>query len=76
MTTTLLRIFTHPGIEAISSSEILKLFFLPSMGRHVLAAQAHCGRVKLDLFNTHLESTKEHAEERGRQLKQCLAQVR
>ena len=33
------------------------------MGRHVLAAQAHCGRVKLDLFNTHLESTKEHAEE-------------
>lgn len=46
------------------------------MGRHVLAAQAHCGRVKLDLFNTHLESTKEHAEERGRQLKQCLAQVR
>ena len=48
---------------------------LSSMGRHVLAAQAHCGSVKLDLFNTHLESTKDHAEERGRQLKQCLAQV-
>ena len=46
------------------------------MGRHVLAAQAHCGSVKLDLFNTHLESTKDHAEERGRQLKQCLTQVR
>ena len=45
------------------------------MGRHVLAVQAHCGSVKLDLFNTHLESTKEHAEERGNQLKQCLAQV-
>ena len=45
------------------------------MGRHVLAAQVHCGSVKLDLFNTHLESTKEHAEERGNQLKQCLAQV-
>ena len=52
-----------------------KLIPLSSMGRHVLAAQAHCGSVKLDLFNTHLESTKEHAEERGRQLKQCLAQV-
>ena len=45
------------------------------MGRHVLAVQAHCGSVKLDLFNTHLESTKEHAEERGNQLSQCLAQV-
>ena len=49
--------------------------FVLSMGRHVLAVQAHCGSVHLDLFNTHLESTKEHAEERGRQLKQCLAQV-
>lgn len=53
----------------------VKDFHTSSMGRHVLAAQAHCGSVKLDLFNTHLESTKEHAEERGSQLKQCLAQV-
>jgi len=53
----------------------VKDFHTSSMGRHVLAAQAHCGSVKLDLFNTHLESTKDHAEERGRQLKQCLAQV-
>jgi len=53
----------------------VKDFHSSSMGRHVLAAQAHCGSVKLDLFNTHLESTKEHAEERGNQLKQCLAQV-
>jgi len=53
----------------------VKDFHTSSMGRHVLAVQAHCGSVKLDLFNTHLESTKDHAEERGRQLKQCLAQV-
>jgi len=53
----------------------VKDFHSSSMGRHVLAAQAHCGSVKLDLFNTHLESTKEHAEERGNQLSQCLAQV-
>jgi len=53
----------------------VKDFHSSSMGRHVLAVQAHCGSVKLDLFNTHLESTKEHAEERGNQLKQCLAQV-
>merc|ERR1719222_1523384 len=53
----------------------VKDFRTSSMGRHVLAAQAHCGSVKLDLFNTHLESTKDHAEEKGRQLKQCLAQV-
>lgn len=46
-----------------------------SMGRHVLAAQAHCGAVKLDLFNTHLESTREHGAERTSQLEQCLAQV-
>merc|ERR1719376_307329 len=53
----------------------VKDFHTSSMGRHVLAVQAHCGSVKLDLFNTHLESTKDHAEERGRQLKQCLAQA-
>lgn len=46
------------------------------MGRHVLAVQAHCGNVQLDLFNTHLESTAEHAEERKNQLKKCLEQVK
>ena len=74
----------HHTVKDFHTSRFQGLFFFckhgylvsfPSMGRHVLAAQAHCGSVKLDLFNTHLESTKDHAEERGRQLKQCLAQV-
>ena len=34
--------------------------------------QAHCGDVVLDLLNTHLESTAEHAEERTRQLEKCF----
>ena len=34
--------------------------------------QAHCGEVVLDLLNSHLESTAEHAEERTRQLEQCF----
>jgi len=42
------------------------------MGRHLLHVQAHCGQAKFDLLNTHLESTKEHAEERKVQLKHCL----
>ena len=42
------------------------------MYRHLLAVQVHCGDVVLDLLNTHLESTQEHAEERMRQLQQCL----
>jgi len=42
------------------------------MYRHVLAVQAHCGSVVMDLLNTHLESTAEHAEERMRQLEKCL----
>jgi len=42
------------------------------MYRSILAVKAHCGTVNMDLLNTHLESTKEHAEERQRQLKQCL----
>jgi len=45
------------------------------MGRHLLAVQAHCGSVKFDLLNSHLESTKEHADERCRQLEQCLGLV-
>jgi len=45
------------------------------MGRHLLAVQAHCGSVRLDLLNSHLESTKEHSDERCRQLEQCLGLV-
>ena len=45
------------------------------MYRHLLAVQAHCGSVQMDLLNTHLESTKDHAEERTKQLEQCLGLV-
>jgi len=45
------------------------------MYRHLLAVQAHCGSVQFDLLNTHLESTKDHAEERKKQLEQCLGFV-
>lgn len=45
------------------------------MHRHLLAVQAHCGSVKLDLLNTHMESTADHAEERKKQLEQCLGVV-
>jgi len=45
------------------------------MYRHVLEVQAHCGTVTFDLLNTHLESTKDHADERKSQLKQCLEQT-
>jgi len=47
-----------------------------TMGRHLQHIQAHCGKVKFDLLNTHLESTAEHAEERKAQLKTCLEKVR
>jgi len=42
------------------------------MFRHVLAVQAHCGNVVMDLLNTHLESTAEHTDERMRQLEKCF----
>ena len=42
------------------------------MYRHLLAVRAHCGNVVMDLLNTHLESTTEHAQERMKQLEQCL----
>ena len=42
------------------------------MYRHLLAVQAHSGSVVMDLLNTHLESTKDHAEERKKQLEQCF----
>jgi len=43
------------------------------MDRHLLAVQAHCGSVVMDLLNTHLESTKDHATERKKQLEQCFS---
>ena len=43
-----------------------------SMGRHLLAVQAHCGNVVMDLLNTHLESGKEFAAERKKQLEECF----
>lgn len=46
------------------------------MGRHLQHVQAHCGKVKFDLLNTHLESSKEHAEERKAQLKICLEKIK
>lgn len=45
------------------------------MYRHLLSVSAHCGSVHLELHNSHLESTKEHGEERMGQLKHCLTKV-
>ena len=42
-----------------------------SMGRHLLAVQAHCGNVVMDLLNTHLESG-DFAAERKEQLEECF----
>ena len=42
------------------------------MDRHLLAVQAHCGNVVMDLLNTHLESGKEFAAERKKQLEECF----
>lgn len=39
------------------------------MGRNLLCVEAHIGDIKLNLLNTHLESTAEFAEERMEQLK-------
>ncbi|XP_071545260.1 tyrosyl-DNA phosphodiesterase 2-like isoform X2 [Panulirus ornatus] len=39
------------------------------MGRNLLCVEAHIGDVKLNLLNTHLESTAEHSKERVEQLK-------
>ena len=47
----------------------------PRMYLHLLSVSAHCGSVQLELHNSHLESTKEHGEERMEQLKHCLAKV-
>ena len=41
------------------------------MDRHLLAVQAHCGNVVMDLLNTHLESG-DFAAERKEQLEECF----
>ena len=38
--------------------------------------QAHIGPLKLTLLNTHLESTKQHADTRQEQLKDCFSRLR
>ena len=45
------------------------------MGRNVLCVTGHSGMVSLEMMNTHLESTKEHAAERQEQIRQCLGMV-
>ncbi|KAJ9588028.1 hypothetical protein L9F63_028160, partial [Diploptera punctata] len=42
------------------------------MLRNMLIVEAHIGPMKLQLVNTHLESTKDHASERVKQLKTVL----
>ncbi|CAB4057271.1 TDP2 [Lepeophtheirus salmonis] len=43
------------------------------MGRNLLFVEAHIGKAKLILMNTHLESTKDHATTRIEQLKKCIS---
>ncbi|PSN48789.1 Tyrosyl-DNA phosphodiesterase 2 [Blattella germanica] len=42
------------------------------MERNMLTVEAHIGKLQLQLINTHLESTKDHASERIKQLKDCF----
>ncbi|KAJ9581005.1 hypothetical protein L9F63_023816 [Diploptera punctata] len=41
----------------------------------MLIVEAHIGPMKLQLVNTHLESTKDHASERVKQLKDCFKEA-
>ncbi|KDR19586.1 tyrosyl-DNA phosphodiesterase 2-like isoform X2 [Zootermopsis nevadensis] len=45
------------------------------MMRNLLTVEAHIGSLKLQLVNTHLESTKDHASERIKQLKDSFKVV-
>lgn len=45
------------------------------MGRNLLSVQAHIGKVKLNLLNTHLESTAEFTEQRREQMKICFGKM-
>ena len=42
------------------------------MGRKLFLVDCHVGKFKLCILNTHLESTKDHAQERMTQLRQCF----
>ncbi len=42
------------------------------MGRGLQIVDCHIGKAKLCILNTHLESTKDHADERSRQLRECF----
>nr|CAD7569763.1 unnamed protein product [Timema californicum] len=42
------------------------------MCRNMITVNAHIGPLKLQLLNTHLESTIDHAEERVKQLNECF----
>ncbi|XP_068201510.1 tyrosyl-DNA phosphodiesterase 2-like isoform X2 [Palaemon carinicauda] len=46
------------------------------MGRNLLAVQAHIGKVKLNLLNTHLESSPEFSEQRREQMKICFGKMK
>ncbi|KAK7086708.1 Tyrosyl-DNA phosphodiesterase 2 [Halocaridina rubra] len=46
------------------------------MGRELLLVQAHIGKVKLNLLNSHLESTKDFATQRKEQLKICFNKMK
>ena len=48
------------------------LFVALSVIFHENTFQAHIGPLKLQLVNTHLESTRDHASERVKQLKDCF----
>lgn len=63
-TMTLLRIFT-----IFYDNYYIVDYPNSQMGRNLLVTEAHMGKLKLKLLNTHLESTKEHSLERCNQLK-------
>lgn len=62
-TMTLLRIFT-----IFYDNHYIVDYPNTKMDRNLLVTEAHMGKLKLKLLNTHLESTKEHSEERQQQL--------
>ncbi|KAK6641484.1 hypothetical protein RUM44_013196 [Polyplax serrata] len=63
-TMTLLRIFT-----IFYDNSCTVDFPDTQMGRNLLITEAHMGKLKFKLLNTHLESTAEHSAERMNQLK-------
>ncbi|CAH1251047.1 TDP2 [Branchiostoma lanceolatum] len=56
-------------------SQHIQPFPTTQMMRNLLIVHARFGRVPLSLMTTHLESTKDHAAERKRQLRQVLQEV-